>query len=80
MSKLQLNLDAKPFVSKKFGVHTSTLNTNAKPFIPKFLNKQSAPTPTEKPKPKKYKEYCILDEDDKQTYKFDFDYMISFEK
>ena len=79
MSKLQLNLDAKPFVSKKFGVHTSTLNTNAKPFIPKFLNKQSAPTPTEKPKPKKYKEYCILDEDDKQTYKFDFDYMISFE-
>jgi len=88
MSKLQLNLDAKPFVSKKFvGSHTSSLNTNAKPFIPKFLNKQAAtisnpaptPTPTEKPKPKKYKEYFLLDEDDKQAYKFDFDYMISFE-
>ena len=88
MSKLQLNLDAKPFVSKKFGTsHASSLNTNAKPFIPKFLNKQSTtvpaptptPTPAEKPKPKKYKEYFLLDEDDKQTYKFDFDYMISFE-
>ena len=84
MSKLQLNLDAKPFVSKKFGSHASSLNTNAKPFIPKFLNKQQStaaptPTPAEKPKPKKYKEYFLLDEDDKQTYKFDFDYMISFE-
>lgn len=88
MSKLQLNLDAKPFISKKFGTsHASSLNTNAKPFIPKFLNKQTTtvpaptptPTPAEKPKPKKYKEYFLLDEDDKQTYKFDFDYMISFE-
>ena len=55
MSKLQLNLDAKPFVSKKFGgaSHASSLNTNAKPFIPKFLNKQTTTTLTEKPKPKK---------------------------
>ena len=35
---------------------------------------------TTKPKQKKvYKEYFVIDEDDKQQFNFDYDYMISFE-
>jgi len=75
-----LNIDSKPFVPKKFGVsHSSSLNSNVKPFIPKFLSKHSNQNSFEKPKSMKYKEYFIIEEDDTHKYKFDYNYMISFE-
>jgi hypothetical protein len=44
----------------------------------KFTTVQPQPP---KPKEKKvYKEYFVIDEDDKQQFNFDYDYMISFEK
>ena len=63
--------------------HTS-LSINAKAFIPKNYKKNTTSTPAQpqspKPKPKKvYKEYFVIDEDDKQQFNFDYDYMISFE-
>ena len=63
--------------------HTS-LSINAKAFIPKNYKKNPTPAPAQpqppKPKPKKvYKEYFVIDEDDKQQFNFDYDYMISFE-
>ena len=95
--KLNLNLQAKPYVPKFHGASSLkplssiqntplSLNTNSKPFIPKNRQKASiqtnpAPTPlADKPKVKKVdREYFIIDEDDKQKYNFDYDYMISFE-
>ena len=81
MSKLQLNLDSKPFVSKKSeDSHAITIKINKKLYIPKYLNKHSNKVSNEKSNTKTYKKYFIIDEDDeKTTYKFDFDYMISFE-
>ena len=80
MSVDLLNIDSKPFVPKKFGVsHSSSLNSNVKPFIPKFLRKHSNQNSFEKPKSMKYKEYFIIEEDDTHKYKFDYNYMISFE-
>ena len=63
--------------------HTS-LSINAKAFIPKNYKKNPTPAPVQpqppKPKPKKvYKEYFVIDEDDKQQFNFDYEYMISFE-
>ena len=63
--------------------HTS-LSINAKAFIPKNYKKSPTPAPVQpqppKPKPKKvYKEYFVIDEDDKQQFNFDYEYMISFE-
>ena len=81
MSNLQLNLDSKPFVSKKSeDSHIITIKINKKLYIPKYLNKHSNKVSNEKSNTKIYKKYFIIDEDDeKTTYKFDFDYMISFE-
>ena len=81
MSKLQINLDAKPFISKKFGAsHYSSINKDKKIFIPKFFKKDSSKASNEKSNTKTYKKYFIIDEDDENiTYKFDFDYMLSFE-
>ena len=92
--KLSLNLNAKPFIpssskptTSKPGQYTS-LNINAKAFVPKSMKQkqtvnqvQSQPKPEPpKPKPKKVdREYFVIDEDDKQQYNFDYDYMISFE-
>ena len=70
-------------------LHTS-LSTSSKPFYPKNrkLNINSTPSKPqpqpqpepEKPKQKKIvREYFVLDEDDKQQFNFDYDYMISFE-
>ena len=63
--------------------HTS-LNINSKAYIPKFIAKKRTEIISKpevpKPKPKKvYKEYFVIDEDDKQQFNFDYDYMISFE-
>ena len=60
------------------------LSINSKAFIPKFLAKKNtemiSKPETTKPKQKKvYKEYFVIDEDDKQQFNFDYDYMISFE-
>ena len=75
-----LNIDSKSFVPKKIGTsYSSSLNINAKPYIPKLLRKHSKQNSLEKPKSMKYKEYFIIEEDDKHIYKFDFNYMISFE-
>ena len=80
MSSIFLNLDSKLFASKKFGtLNSSSMNKNAKPFIPKFLSHYSSQNSVEKPKSNKYKEYFIIEEDDKHKYIFDYDYMISFE-
>ena len=83
MSKLQLNLDRKPFISKKFELsHDSSINIYNKPLIQKIFNKNSSKTSNGKSNIKTYKKYFIIDEDeeqDKNTYKFDFDYIISFE-
>ena len=58
--------------------HTSLRIDSVKPFIPK--NRQ-AQLNQPKPKVKKVdREYFVIDEDDNQTYSFDYDYMISFEK
>ena len=66
-------------------LHTS-LSTSSKPFFPKnrklnLTTTSSKPQPhpePEKPKPKKIvREYFVLDEDDKQQFNFDYDYMIS---
>ena len=80
MSKLQSNLDAKSFISKKFvASHYSSINKD-KIFIPKFFKKDSSKASNEKSNTKTYKKYFIIDEDDENTtYKFDFDYMLSFE-
>ena len=65
--------------------HHTSLNINSKSFLPKnymkkFTTVQPQPQPP-KPKEKKvYKEYFVIDEDDKQLFNFDYDYMISFEK
>ena len=63
--------------------HTS-LSIQAKAYIPKSRKQaqttQTQTPPPPQPKPKKvYKEYFIIDEDDKQQFLFDYDYMISFE-
>ena len=92
--KLKLNLNAPSWLPKSKKIqpqepspqpslpHTS-LSLNAKVFIPKSKIKNMSQTPLQsepKPKPKKvYKEYFVIDEDDKQIFNFDYDYMISFE-
>ena len=64
--------------------HTS-LSLSAKAYVPKFRKQNMGQTPSEQPQPPKpkqkkvYKEYFVIDEDDKQTFNFDYDYMISFE-
>ena len=62
------------------------LNINSAAFIPKYKKTTATPAAskpqpqTEKPKPKKIvREYFVIDEDDKQEFNFDYDYMISFE-
>ena len=68
--------------------HTSLNLAGSKPFIPKNRQMQLSSTqpptnPEPAPAPKKVKkvdrEYFVIDEDDKQKYNFDYDYMISFE-
>jgi len=62
--------------------HTS-LNINSKAYIPKFLAKKNTEIVSKpempKPKIKKINDYFVKDEDDKQQFNFDYDYMISFE-
>ena len=64
--------------------HTS-LSLSAKAYVPKFRKQNMSQTPSEQPQPPKpkqkkvFKEYFVIDEDDKQTFNFDYDYMISFE-
>ena len=64
--------------------HTS-LSLSAKAYVPKFRKQNLSQTPSEQPQPPKpkqkkvFKEYFVIDEDDKQTFNFDYDYMISFE-
>jgi len=80
MSFNLLNIDSKPFVPKKLGnSDSSSMNINFKPFVPKFFKEHSNQNSVEKPKSKKYKEYFIIEEDDKHKYIFDYDYMASFE-
>lgn len=63
--------------------HHTSLNINSKSFIPKNYMKKFTTVQPQPPKPKEkkvYKEYFVIDEDDKQQFNFDYDYMISFEK
>ena len=80
MSFNLLNIDSKLLVSKKYEASNSFfMSKNPKSFAPKFLSQHSSQNSDEKPKSKKYKEYFIIEEDDKHKYKFDYDYMVSFE-
>ena len=91
-SQLKLNLDANPYIPKsrtslpipaqppKPTNQGSKLDVSSAPFIPKFKLKQATQTTAPKPKQKKVdREYFVIDEDDKQQFNFDYDYMISFE-
>ena len=63
--------------------HHTSLNINSKSFLPKNYMKKFTTVQPQPPKPKEkkvYKEYFVIDEDDKQQFNFDYDYMISFEK
>ena len=63
--------------------HHTSLNINSKSFLPKNYMKKITTVQPQPPKPKEkkvYKEYFVIDEDDKQQFNFDYDYMISFEK
>ena len=63
--------------------HHTSLNINSKSFLPKNYMKKFTTVQPQPPKPKEkkvYKEYFVIDEDDKQLFNFDYDYMISFEK
>jgi hypothetical protein len=92
--QLKLNLNAPAYIPKtkinpppqQSASKYTSLNVNSAAFIPKYKKKNtpsvtSQPmTQPEKPKPKKIvREYFVLDEDDKQEFNFDYDYMISFE-
>ena len=81
MTPLQLP-NNKPFIPLSFNIsgskfqHTGLSLAGSKPFIPKTkLKEMQAPPPV-----KTYLEYFIDDRDTKQSYNFDYDYMISFEK
>ena len=92
--QLKLNLNAPAYIPKtkinpppqQSASKYTSLNVNSAAFIPKS-KKTNTPSVTsqpmtqpEKPKPKKIvREYFVLDEDDKQEFNFDYDYMISFE-
>mgnify|MGYP002624773426 CR=1 FL=1 len=92
-SNLKLNLNAKPFIPSWGGnktiqptapVQRTSLSLSSQAFIPKSRkqNQAIAQTQTQPEKPKQLKidrEYFIIDEDDKQQFNFDYDYMISFE-
>ena len=75
-----LNLaGSKPFIPKgrKFEIKSTT-----QAIPPKEPAPTPAPEPAPAPAPKVKKvdrEYFVIDEDDKQQYNFDYDYMISFE-
>ena len=77
-----LNLaGSKPFIPKnrQFEIKSSTQIIPPKEPAPTpAAEPASAPAPA--PKVKKVdREYFVIDEDDKQQYNFDYDYMISFE-
>ena len=92
--QLKLNLNAPAYIPKtkinpppqQSASKYTSLNVNSAAFIPKS-KKTNIPSVTSqpmtqpaKPKPKKIvREYFVLDEDDKQEFNFDYDYMISFE-
>ena len=92
--QLKLNLNAPAYIPKtkinpppqQSASKYTSLNVNSAAFIPKS-KKTNTPSVTsqpmtqpEKPKPKKIvREYFVIDEDDKQEFNFDYDYMISFE-
>jgi hypothetical protein len=93
--QLKLNLNAPAYVPKNKNNQPPSqppsqkqtkLNINSAAFIPKYKKTTATPAAskpqpqTEKPKPKKIvREYFVIDEDDKQEFNFDYDYMISFE-
>ena len=88
-SQLQTQIQPKAPLHQSYSMPTTqhtSLNINSKAFIPKKYDKKRTeilPKPEiPKPKPKEkkvYKEYFVIDEDDKQQFNFDYDYMISFE-
>ena len=70
-----LKKDSRPFIPKNY--QPSAASTQA---TPPSQTQPKTPTPEPAPKQKKVdREYFIIDEDDKQIYNFDYDYMISFE-